>query len=361
MIIAARLTGRECNLMEKKLRVLFREFGLKITVEANLTNVNYLDINLNLINESYRPYRKNNDIPVYISKHSNHPPTVKKGLVGMIGKRISDLSSSEEIFDSVAPLYNQGLRNAGFNEDIKYEPRRPKKRVRVRKVIYFNPPWDDSIRTNIGASFLRLVDKHFSPGSGLRSVFNRQKLKVSYSNMPNIKRIISGHNNKVLNIGRSLRIEGCNCQGGVQSCMLDGHCQTHSLVYKGELKYDIWNPRRHMVENKTKIYFGLASTTFKVRHSNHNTSFNLAAYRKNTALSVEVWRLKDQSINYDLKFSIVKLAPTCSRESKFCRLCLQEKVCILFSSSTDHVGILNKRSEILYKCKHRDRHLLQNW
>ena len=118
--------------------------------------------------------------------------------------------------------------------------------------------------------------------------------------MPNIKRIISGHNNKVLNIGRSLRIEGCNCQGGVQSCMLDGHCQTHSLVYKGELKYDIWNPRRHMVENKTKIYFGLASTTFKVRHSNHNTSFNLAAYRKNTALSVEVWRLKDQSINYDL-------------------------------------------------------------
>ena len=124
--------------------------------------------------------------------------------------------------------------------------------------------------------------------------------------------------------------------------MLDGHCQTHSLVYKGELKYDIWNPRRHMVENKTKIYFGLASTTFKVRHSNHNTSFNLAAYRKNTALSVEVWRLKDQSINYDLKFSIVKLAPTCSRESKFCRLCLQEKVCILFSSSTDHVGILNK-------------------
>ena len=123
----------------------------------------------------------------------------------------------------------------------------------------------------------------------------------------------------------------------------------------------IWNPRRHMVENKTKIYFGLASTTFKVRQSNHNTSINLAAYRKNTALSVEVWKLKDQSINYDLKFSIVKLAPTYSRESKFCGLCLQEKVCILFSSSTDHVGILNKRSKILYKCKHRDRHLFQNW
>ena len=90
MLIAEKLTGRECNLMEKKLRVLFRSFGLQITVEANITNANFLDVNLNLLDGTYRPYRKNNDIPVYISKNSNHPPAIKKGLVQMIGYRISD-------------------------------------------------------------------------------------------------------------------------------------------------------------------------------------------------------------------------------------------------------------------------------
>ena len=83
--------------------------------------------------------------------------------------------------------------------------------------------------------------------------------------MPNLKRIISGHNNKVLNFQNNLRVEGCNCQGGVETCKLDGHCQTHSLVYKGELKYDIPNPRTGLIENKTKIYYGLTSTTFKTR------------------------------------------------------------------------------------------------
>ena len=34
MLIAEKLTGRECNLMEKKLRVLFRSFGLQITVDS---------------------------------------------------------------------------------------------------------------------------------------------------------------------------------------------------------------------------------------------------------------------------------------------------------------------------------------
>jgi len=129
----------------------------------------------------------------------------------------------------VAPLYNQGLQNSGFNEEIKYEPNRTKKRRRNRKVIYFNPPWDDSIRTNIGANFLRLVDKHFARGSNFSHIFNRQKLKVSYSNMPNLKRLISGHNNKVLNMQQNLRIEDCNCSGGIQTCVLDGHWLSDSF------------------------------------------------------------------------------------------------------------------------------------
>ena len=62
--------------------------------------------------------------------------------------------------------------------------------------------------------------------------------------------------------------------------------------------------------------------------------------------------------NYNLKFSIVKLAKPYSREAKSCELCLQEKTFILFS---DHYETLNRRSEILYKCVHRAGHLLDKW
>ena len=307
-------------------------------------------------------------MPVYISKNSNHPPAVKKGLVQMIGYRISDLSSNAEIFNSVAPVYNQALRNSGFNEEIKYEPKRTKRTRRPRKVIYFNPPWDDQIRTNIGGNFLRLVDKHFHPNSNLHSIFNRQKLKVSYSNMPNIKRIISGHNNRIVNPQAELTLKGCNCTGGVQTCILNGNCLTESLVYKGEVKYQLTNPRSGALENKKKYYIGLTCNSFKQRHEGHKTSINNPAYRnKGTTLSSHIWKLKDNNINFDLKFTILKQSRIYTKEAKFCDLCLMEKTYIMFhnhylsSEHTDHYSSLNKRSEILQKCRHRARVLLQKW
>ena len=282
----------------------------------------------------------------------------------MIGNRISDLSSSEEIFNSVAPLYNQGLRNSGFNEEIKYEPRRTKQRRRARKVIYFNPPWDDQIKTNVGANFLRLVDRHFPPGSDLHPIFNRQKLKVSYSNMPNIKRIISGHNNRIVNPQSELILGGCNCTGGVQSCPLGGNCLTQSLVYKAVVKYQINNWGTGAVE---KHYVGLTCRTFKFRYGGHSTTINNAAYRnKGTTLSSHIWRLKDRNINFDLKFSMLKLARSYTKEAKVCDLCLTEKTYIMFhnhylsSEHTDHFSSLNKRSEILQKCRHRDKRITSN-
>ena len=135
--------------------------------------------------------------------------------------------------------------------------------------------------------------------------------------------------------------------------------KTQNCENKSILSNDIPNPRSGVIENKTKIYYGLTSTTFKTRYGNHKTSFRLEAYRTNTTLSAHIWRLKDLNINnYNLKFSIVKLAKPYSREAKSCELCLQEKTFILFS---DHYETLNRRSEILYKCVHRAGHLLEKW
>jgi hypothetical protein len=51
----------------------FRKIGLKITIEVNLKTVNFLDITLDLTNETYKPYHKPNDNPLYIHASSNHP------------------------------------------------------------------------------------------------------------------------------------------------------------------------------------------------------------------------------------------------------------------------------------------------
>ena len=233
-----RAHGRNCELMGQKLSRLFNEwFDLRITWEANLQVVNYLDISLNFQDGSYRPYRKDDSVPVYIHKDSNHPPHIKKGLVNMISRRISSLSSSEEIFNQAAPIYNQALRNSGFDEPIKFSKKDDKiKRNRSRKIIYFHPPWSDQIESKIGKGFLQLLDKHFPKGSELFHYFNRQKVKVSYSILPNVTRQIKGNNRKVLHPEKIMQLKGCSCTNGPDNCIVEGgHCLTDNVVWTTQL------------------------------------------------------------------------------------------------------------------------------
>ena len=118
---AVRLTGRLIEQLNKKLHKLFNDIGFKITIESNIKLVNFLDVTLDLTNESFKPYRKNEEaVPVYINIGSNHPPNTKKDLPKMIGKRVSDLSSSHEVFEREKDIYNQALANAGYKDKIQY-------------------------------------------------------------------------------------------------------------------------------------------------------------------------------------------------------------------------------------------------
>ena len=60
-----------------------------------------------LQNNSYKPYRKPDNLPVFIHKHSNHPPTILNELRKSISKRISDLSSSKNMFHDAIPVYKE--------------------------------------------------------------------------------------------------------------------------------------------------------------------------------------------------------------------------------------------------------------
>ena len=58
--------------------------------------VDYLDVTKNLQDGTYR---KDNANPKYIHIDSNHPPSIVRQIPYIINKRLSDLSSCEQVFD----------------------------------------------------------------------------------------------------------------------------------------------------------------------------------------------------------------------------------------------------------------------
>ena len=68
---------QEVERIKKSICSIFKDNGLRITVEANLSTVNFLDVTFNLARNSFEPYAKPNSIPTYI--HANpptHPPAI---------------------------------------------------------------------------------------------------------------------------------------------------------------------------------------------------------------------------------------------------------------------------------------------
>ena len=101
LAIVRNLSGPETERERKAIIKLFKECGLNITIQTNLKIVNFLDIEMNLDTGTYRPYRKPDNMPVYINRKSNHPaPPIIKEIPKAIAKRISDISSSEVVLMS---------------------------------------------------------------------------------------------------------------------------------------------------------------------------------------------------------------------------------------------------------------------
>ena len=66
--------------IERKKKAIVKAFkgcGLTITTQCNLKTVDFLDVTFDLDNNAYKPFRKENK-PIYIHKHSNHPPSILK-------------------------------------------------------------------------------------------------------------------------------------------------------------------------------------------------------------------------------------------------------------------------------------------
>ena len=75
------------------------------------------------------------------------------------------------------------LCNSGFKDKLKSDPYFNKNISRSknskRKIIWFNPPYSSNVSTNIGKSFLTILDRHFPKSHKLYKVYNRNNVKIS--------------------------------------------------------------------------------------------------------------------------------------------------------------------------------------
>ena len=250
--------------LSKQLRSKIKEFGFKITIDAGRRAVNFLDVTLDLIKNTYYPYRKPNSSIQYINNRSNHPYHIKKALPGMIERRLRSLSKNAEVFNKTKAPYDDALIKSGYPiRTLNYEE--PSTGVRKRKrnrrqCIFFNPPFCESVATNVGKQFLKLVDKHFGKHHVYHRIFNRTTIKVSYSCMPNMRSIITSHNKRILT-GNNNYTAACNCRNGI--CPVNGRCRTKGVIYEAKVT----------TEKETVLYVGSTGDEFKTRYYGHTASF----------------------------------------------------------------------------------------
>ena len=131
-----------------------------------------------------------------LNSNSNHPPAIIKHLPAAIGRRISDISSSKELFNKAKPHYESALKQSGHDKKLIYTERKKpvphtalnSRKNRQRNIIWFNPPYSMNVQTNIGREFLNLVSKHFPKNHRYNKIFNKNNIKVSYSCTDNLQK-----------------------------------------------------------------------------------------------------------------------------------------------------------------------------
>ena len=117
----SRLTPRQTDVVKKKLKKIFENHGLKIEISVNKNVVDFLDITLDMKNETFQPFTKPNNQHFYVHRQSNHPPSILKNIPASVNQRLSRLSSSKEIFDKAAPPYQKALEDSGYDFKLEYK------------------------------------------------------------------------------------------------------------------------------------------------------------------------------------------------------------------------------------------------
>ena len=105
--------------IQKRIIRAFKFCGFKIEISSDIKIVNFLDVTLDLSNNSNKPFIKTNQKLSYININSNHPKNIIKQVQKAVNLRICKLSENEN-FKECSKRYMDALKNNGFKEDFRY-------------------------------------------------------------------------------------------------------------------------------------------------------------------------------------------------------------------------------------------------
>ena len=83
----------------------------------------------------------------------------------MIASRISQNSSDINEFQKAKPIYQDALKKSGYDENLQYASKpnlnNTHQSIRKQKIIWFNPPFNSAVSTNIGKEFFLTIGQTF--------------------------------------------------------------------------------------------------------------------------------------------------------------------------------------------------------
>ena len=168
--------------------------------------------------------------------------------------------------------------------------------------------------------------------------------------MPNTSSVIKFHNKIILQDQHTITTAECNCRKK-ETCSLKGKWQRENVVCIAKVSNN--------KNNEERSYVGLNERTFQDRLYKHRNSLRHHTKANATELSTYIWDLRYRKIE-EVNHRVVNFVkpPTLTSGSKTCNLCPSEKFHIIYHNKEN---LLNKRSEILSTCRHRNKFLLSNF
>ena len=156
LLILPGANGQKTDKTRKNIIEIFKNIGFKIDIETNLKEVNFLNVTFNLVNETFRPYKNPMTNCCIFTPHltilhkfsSNFPTSA-------VNERLSHNSSDEVAFNSTKFKYEDALKKSGYEVNLKYTAKTTAKtkKNRQRNIIWFNPSFNKSVKTNVAKIF----------------------------------------------------------------------------------------------------------------------------------------------------------------------------------------------------------------
>ena len=121
------------------------------------------------------------------------PYKLSRRFQGILKKDFPAYHQQKKIFENWKDNYKLPLLQFGYKENLNCTEKNNKIDQKTQKciILWLNPPYSKSVKTNIDKLYLCLISKPFPPTHKYRKIFNGNTIKINYTCMSNTKSKIS--------------------------------------------------------------------------------------------------------------------------------------------------------------------------